>query len=111
MPVNDDPSGVAVVGGGTLKGNEFSANGTSLGTVTGVDPDSSSFTYGLQDNAGGRFAINNLTGEVTVANGLLLDFEQQTNHNITVRVTDDQGAFADTILAVGVQNVDPEFIV
>ena len=37
------------------------------------------------DNAGGRFAINSSTGQITVANGSLLDFETQASHSLTVR--------------------------
>lgn len=44
-------------------------------------------TYTLDDNAGGRFAIDSVTGVVTVANGSLLDYETATSHNITVRAT------------------------
>jgi Ca2+-binding RTX toxin-like protein len=44
--------------------------------------------YSLLDDAGGRFAINPVTGVVTVANGALLDYETATSHNITVQVSD-----------------------
>ena len=45
-------------------------------------------TYSLDDNAGGRFAINATTGEITVADGALLNYEGATSHGVTVRVTD-----------------------
>ena len=66
--VNDDPTGVT----GTLTVHEFPANGTAVGTLVGQDPDSSSFTYQLLDDAGGRFAMDS-AGNVTVADGLLID--------------------------------------
>ncbi len=72
--------------------NENAANGTVVGRARGYDPDAgATFTYALQNNAGGRFAINNTTGEITVANGSLLDFETNTSHVITVRTTDQSG--------------------
>ncbi len=55
--------------------NENAANGTVVGRARGYDPDAgATFGYTLTNNAGGRFAINNTTGEITVANGSLLDF-------------------------------------
>ena len=48
------------------------------------------------------------TGHVTVADGLLLDYEQANNHIIRVRVTDDQGAFTDFDVNVGVDDVHGE---
>ena len=67
--VNDAPTGVVA----NLHAAEDSANGSAAGTIVGQDPDSSSFTYTLLDNAGGRFAMDS-AGHVTVADGLLLDY-------------------------------------
>jgi Ca2+-binding RTX toxin-like protein len=108
--VNDAPTGLTA---GTLEVNEFATNGAPVGTVTATDPDSTSFVYSLADDAGGRFAIDSATGAVTVQNGLLLDFEQQSSWNITVHVEDSQGVAiaADQQFAVTVKNVDPEFII
>ena len=72
---------------------ENSATGTAVGTVTGTDPDADdSLTYAiLEGNDGGAFAINPLTGEVTVANPAALDFETQPTFSLTVRVLDAGG--------------------
>src|SRR5262249_36559848 len=105
-PVNDPPFDIT----GTLAVNEFATNGTSAGTVLAHDIDSTLFTYGLVDDAGGRFSIDN-AGVVHVLDGLLLDFEQSTTHNITVRATDDGGASFDKTLAVTIDDVNPEFVV
>ena len=51
----------------------------------------SSFTFSLNDDAGGRFAIDSSTGEITVADGSLLDYETSTSHSVTVEVTDAAG--------------------
>jgi hypothetical protein len=52
---------------------ENSANGTTVG-VTGfsTDPEGSTVSYSLSDDAGGRFAINSSTGVVTVADGFFV---------------------------------------
>src|SRR5205823_2730393 len=87
--VNEAPTGAALTGGSVA---ENSANGTVVGTIAGVDPDAgATLAYALTDNAGGRFAINATTGQITVANGTLLDYETATSHGVTVRVTDQSG--------------------
>ncbi|MFN6130211.1 MAG: DUF4347 domain-containing protein, partial [Planctomycetota bacterium] len=99
---NDAPNDIT----GSLTIAENSANGTSAGTVTASDVDSGDTrTYSLTDNAGGRFAINASTGQVTVANSSLLDFESSTSHSITVRVTDTAGAIFDKVFSVSVSDV------
>ena len=87
---------------GVLAVDENAGNGTGAGTVTATDAD----TYSLTDDAGGRFAIDSVSGEVTVANGSLLNFENNTSHNITVRVTDSGGNTADAILAVTINDIN-----
>jgi Ca2+-binding RTX toxin-like protein len=69
-------------------------------------PDAGSvLTYTLTNNAGGRFAINSTTGQITVANGSLLDYETTTSHDVTVRVTDQDGLTFDKIFTIGLTNV------
>ena len=102
--VNEAPSNATLTGGSVA---ENSANGITVGTVTGTDPDAGSvFTYSLTDNAGGRFAINANSGMISVANRSLLDFESNTSHNVTVRVTDQGGLFIDKTFTIAVTNVN-----
>ena len=49
-------------------------------------------TYSLSDDAGGRFAIDANTGEITVANGALLDYETATSHTVEVTATSTDGS-------------------
>ncbi len=87
--------------------NENAANGTVVGRARGYDPDAGAmFTYSLENNASGRFAINNTTGEITVLNGSLLDFETATNHTITVRATDQSGLTYDENVTIRLRNVN-----
>ncbi len=71
----------------------------------------SNFRYSLTDNAGGRFAIDANTGEITVANGSLLDSETASSHNITVRVTDAAGLTYDEAMTIAVANVNESPII
>ncbi|KQP13175.1 cadherin domain-containing protein [Pseudorhodoferax sp. Leaf267] len=72
-------------------------NGTPVGiTAHAVDPDGTNSTvrYTLTDDAGGRFTIDPVTGEVTVADGSRLDFEDAPSHQITVRADSADGSFS-----------------
>ncbi len=75
---------------------ENAANGTLVGiTASALDADATTngITYTLDDNAGGRFAIDASTGIVTVADGTLLNYESATSHGIVVRATSADGSF------------------
>src|SRR5262249_26969429 len=106
-PVNDAPSNI--VAATALAVNEFAGNGTQVGIVLALDNDDSSFTYSLINNAGGRFAIDN-TGHIIVANGLLLDFEQNQSHTVRVQATDSGGLSVVRDFDITINNVDPENI-
>lgn len=101
--INDAPTGVT----GTLSVHEFPTNGAAVGTLVGQDPDSGTFTYTLINNAGGRFAMDS-SGHVTVADGLLLDFEQQNVHTIRVQVDDNEGGISQFDVNVSVTDVHGE---
>jgi hypothetical protein len=92
-PVDEAPSIPVDVNVGANQVAENAANGTTVGiTVSSTDPDSGhTVTYSLTDDAGGRFTIDPNTGVVTVANGTLLNFEDATFHQITVRATSSVG--------------------
>ena len=66
---------------------ENSAIGTEVGlTATAILTDSSeTISYSLTDDANGLFAIDSVTGVVTVAGSL--DFESASNHGITVQAS------------------------
>ena len=86
--------------------SENSAGGTIVGvTALSNDADASdSVTYSLDDSAGGRFAIDNSTGLVTVSGGI--DFETSTSHNVTVRATSTDGSSATQVMTINVVNVN-----
>ena len=68
---------------------ENAASGTSIATVTATDADTGdTLTYAITaGNSGNQFAINSSTGEITSTTGL--DYENATQHILTVTVSDD----------------------
>ncbi|MDX1929827.1 MAG: choice-of-anchor I family protein [Pirellulaceae bacterium] len=69
---------------------ENSLAGTVVGTVMASDPDSgTTLTYSLSGMNASSFAINPLTGAITVASGTVLDFEGgTTTFSLIASVTD-----------------------
>lgn len=101
---NEAPDSLTRNAGGSVAEN--SANGTVVAQFAATDPDAgATLSYSLVDNAGGRFAINATTGQLTVANGALLDFEAANSHNVTVRVTDQGGLSRDLTTTVAITDV------
>jgi hypothetical protein len=80
-----------VINNQTFQVEENSGNGTLVGTILAVDPDNGqTLTYTiLSGNTGGTFALAASTGQVTVANNTLLDFEANPVFNLSVQVTDN----------------------
>jgi Ca2+-binding RTX toxin-like protein len=85
--------------------NENALNGTLVGTLTATDPEGGAMTYTLLDSAGGRFALS-AAGQLTVANGALLNYEAASSHTINVRVTDSGGLWFERTLGVGLADVN-----
>jgi hypothetical protein len=101
--VNEAPADMTPLGGSVP---ENSPAGTPVGVVTGIDPDAGTvFHYALVDDAFGRFAINPVTGVVTVANGTLLDYETAHSHQIKVRTADRGGLALDKNFTIAVSDV------
>jgi hypothetical protein len=84
---------------------ENSAIGTVVGTVAGFDLATTNLSYSLV-NADGRFAINASTGVVTVASGVLLDYEAARSHPIVARAADQSGHVFDKVFTIDVGNVN-----
>nr|WP_286196893.1 cadherin domain-containing protein [Thalassotalea sp. G20_0] len=71
---------------------ESALPGTVVGRALVSDVDGDNLTFSLTDDAGGLFAINAATGEITVASAL--DYDSAASHQLTVRVADPSGAFS-----------------
>ena len=106
-PGNQAPTVLATRGGIVA---ENAAAGTRVAQMSASDPDAGdSLAYSLVDDAGGRFAIDPSTGQITVADGSLLDHEAASSHQITVRVTDQAGLVREQVVTITVadQNEAP----
>jgi protocadherin Fat 4 len=86
------------------------AENATVGTAVGItafaedlDATNNTITYTLDDDAGGLFAIDGLTGVVTVAG--TLDYETATSHNITVRAASSDGSFSTQAFSINVTDV------
>jgi hypothetical protein len=109
-PNNTNPFGFFYLNAMTIKVNsapvavdagfsvaENSAALTVVGTVGAIDPDAGDvLSYAITTgNVGSAFAINPLTGEITVAGAL--NFETLAEYILTITVTDDaEPALSDT---------------
>lgn len=96
-PLSDANTGANVVA-------ENAAIGALVGiTAEATDPDAGdTVAYTLTDNAGGRFAIDAVTGVVTVAGAL--DYEIATSHEITVLATSSDGSSSSQNFTVEIGN-------
>ncbi len=66
-------------------------------------------TYSItSQTVAGAFAINSSTGVITVANGTLLNYEANTSHSLTVRVTDGSGATFDRSFTINLTDLTEE---
>jgi VCBS repeat-containing protein len=102
--VNDAPTDLSLSANTVA---EHATTGTVVGTVSGTDPDASDTkTYSLTDTAGGRFTIDANTGQLTVANGSLLNYEASASHTVTVRVTDSGGQSYDETFTINLTNMN-----
>ena len=100
--INAPPTGAQISASSVA---ENAANGSVVGTITGIDPDGDSTLITLLDNAGGRFALD-ANGVLTVVDGTQLNYEQWTSHNVTVRVTDPDNSYHDVSLSIATVNVN-----
>lgn len=86
---------------------ENPAAGAVVGILTGTDPDTNArLTYNMLDTAGGRFNVNTQTGELYVNNRALINYEANTSHNITVRVTDQGGLSFDKTFTINITDIN-----
>lgn len=77
--------------------------GSTVG-ITAKATDYEAITYSLADDANGTFTINPTTGVVTTAKAL--DYEQHTQHKITVRARSADGSNTEKVFTIAVENVN-----
>lgn len=82
--------------------DENSNTGIVVGFLSASDSDGDALTYTLLDDADGRFRLDG--NMVCVLNGAKLDFEQASEHDITVRASDGKGGVVDKEIQLVVVN-------
>ncbi|OEK00001.1 hypothetical protein BFP97_00005, partial [Roseivirga sp. 4D4] len=109
LPVNDPP----VANDATVSLAEDAVNGTTVHNLVASDPDAGdALKYAITGgNDAGIFTIDEDTGEITVANGSLLDFETITQYDLVVTVTDEGGLTDTANVTVEMTNVNEPPIV
>jgi Ca2+-binding RTX toxin-like protein len=92
--VNDNPVVLSDANGGANTVVQNAAVGTAVGiTALGTDADSlATVQYSLSNDAAGRFAIDPVTGVVTLAKAGALDHQTSPIHKITVLATSSDGS-------------------
>ena len=101
-PANRAPQNLIL---SNLSLDELPLIGLSLGFASATDPDAGDVvTYALLDDAGGRFAIDPVSGLIT--NTQVLDFEAAPSHVVTVRATDSAGASVDATFTIAVNDLN-----
>ncbi len=84
--------------------NENVPLGTEVGTLSATDPDAgSTITFSLPIGMGDNSALTIVGNSLRTASPI--NFETRSTLNITVRATDNAGAFADQVLAINVNNL------
>ncbi|XP_035669276.1 cadherin-23-like isoform X2 [Branchiostoma floridae] len=90
---------------------ENSPDGTVVGTITATDLDSGEFAeiaYSLQGSGSEKFAVNNLTGVITVAKGDELDRETIPFYFLTLLAEDGGGRASNVQLQITLLDVNDE---
>jgi hypothetical protein len=110
LNVNESP----IVNNQTFNIGEFAANATLVGTIIASDPDAGQIlNYVITSgNTGNAFAVNPVSGNITVNNSAVLDFQINPVFNINIRVTDDGSGnlYDDALITINIlqsQNQPP----
>lgn len=99
-PPNHAPTDIVLFGDAI---HENAPNTSAFGHFLARDPDGNFLTYSLVDDAGGRFSLHE--NMLIVNDGSKLDYETNSTHNITVRVTDSLGLSTDKTFTIRVLDV------
>ncbi|MCW1430761.1 SdiA-regulated domain-containing protein [Novosphingobium sp. JCM 18896] len=80
------------------------AAGAVVGTLSAKDTAGDVLTYSLTNNAGGRFAVDAATGQVTTTRAF--DYETDKSFQITTQVRDKANAIIEKTIEIAVDNVN-----
>ncbi|MEL6305472.1 MAG: cadherin domain-containing protein, partial [Bacteroidota bacterium] len=87
------------------QGFEVLETATEIGKTTASDPQNDTLTFSLLDDDEGFFTITS-SGDINLAPGKFLNFEQAQEHQITVQVTDTQDNSTQALVTITVLDVD-----
>ncbi|GFD82296.1 hypothetical protein KUL118_51580 [Tenacibaculum sp. KUL118] len=76
-----------------------------IAEIVAVDPENDVINYSITSDPDQLFEIDN-QGKITLKTGKSLDYETNTSHTITVRVTDDKALFTEETFTIKVTDVD-----
>ena len=92
--------------------NESAAAGTSTGaSVSATDGDGGTLEYSIESQQiDGAFTVDSDTGEISVANSAVIDFEKHQTLSVTVAVSDGQGGTASQEVTIAIEDDDSDTI-
>lgn len=91
----------------TFSLDENSSNGFSLGTVMATDPENDAISFLITSgNIDDAFALNSTSGEISVSNTSVLDFENIQIFNLGVEVKDGAGGTATGTVVIELNDLD-----
>ncbi len=99
---NNPISAVLDINATSNKVTEYATTGSSTGITLSATDAGDTISFSLSDNAGGRFSIDTNTGEISVANGELLESSNNASHSITAIALSSDGSSSDTTLNITV---------
>ncbi len=87
---------------------ENSPNGMILGTVEATDPDGDTLTYSIiSGNSDQAFGLDNIMGQLTVANSNALDYEVKPAFSLLIKASD--GVLSDSVtFTINLTDIDEE---
>src|SRR3546814_7931781 len=88
--------------------SDLSSDVCSSDLALSLDPDGGAITYSLLDDADGRFAIDPVTGVVTIADASRLDFDDTPSYTLVVVATNEAGRSASAPLTVNLLDVNED---
>ncbi|MGF1705567.1 cadherin domain-containing protein [Enterovibrio baiacu] len=101
---------ITAIGGVQGEVSESISNGASTGLiVSAIDEDGDIVTYSLTDDANGAFTIDSVTGEVTVADSSVLDYETAQSHTIDVEAVSTDGSSSTQTFTISLTDDNTEF--
>lgn len=82
----------------------------NIGIMIAHDDEGGPFTYSLESDPSGKFAIDPNTGVVSTTAIASFDYETTTGYDVTIKITDAQGNTYQEVVTLNVQNLNEPVI-